>query len=289
MNSAGGAGPSPFETAGPSGAAVRGDRAGGGPAVVQLHGLTAARRYVLHGSKLLTRRGFEQVAYDARGHGASEPAPDGAGYGYPELAADLGAVIDDVAADRRVVLAGHSMGAHTLTSYALEHPDRVAAMVVIGPTAKGAPTTPDSLANWDRLADGLAQGGVEGFVEAYDDGTLSPEWRETLIALARRRLALHRHPEAVAKALRSVPRSQPFERIEALEALDVPALIVASHDDADPGHPYTTAELWGQRMPQARLVSEEPGKSPLAWQGGMLSRAIAEFCDEPAVAERLAA
>ena len=82
---------------------------------------------------------------------------------------------------------------------------------MIGPTATGAPTSPDSLANWDRLADGLAAGGVEGFVEAYDDGSLSPEWRETLIALARRRLSLHRHPEAVAKALRSVPRSQPFD------------------------------------------------------------------------------
>jgi hypothetical protein len=34
-------------------------------------------------------------------------------------------------------------------------------------------------------------------------------------------------------------------------------------------------------------VSEEPGESPLAWQGGKLSREIATFCDEPAVSERL--
>jgi hypothetical protein len=47
------------------------------------------------------------------------------------------------------------------------------------------------------------------------------------------------------------------------------------------------AEAWAERLPAARLISEEPGKSPLAWQGGRLSRAIAEFLDEPAVLARL--
>jgi hypothetical protein len=35
-------------------------------------------------------------------------------------------------------------------------------------------------------------------------------------------------------------------------------------------------------------VSEEPGQSPLAWQGGRLSRVIAEFCEAGEVRERLA-
>jgi hypothetical protein len=29
-------------------------------------------------------------------------------------------------------------------------------------------------------------------------------------------------------------------------------------------------------MPRARLVSEEPGQSPLAWQGAQVSRVIGE-------------
>jgi hypothetical protein len=41
-------------------------------------------------------------------------------------------------------------------------------------------------------------------------------------------------------------------------------------------------------MPRASLISEEPGASPLAWQGGRLSREIAAFCERPEVAERLA-
>ena len=52
----------------------------------------------------------------------------------------------------------------------------------------------------------------------------------------------------------------------------MPALVVASHDDADPGHPYAAAAAYAEALPRARLISEEEGESPLAWQGGRLSR-----------------
>jgi 3-oxoadipate enol-lactonase len=265
---------------------LAGESTGEGPAVVLLHGLTASRRYVVHGSRALARNGLRTIAYDARGHGESEPAPPGDGYGYPGLVADLGRLLDDQVGEGRALLAGHSMGAHTLAAFALADPERVAGIVAIGPAYAGVLPDEDALAGWDRLADGLEARGVEGFVEAYDRD-LEPEWREVLLRIARDRLSVHRHPEAVAQALREVPRSQPFEDMSELEFLEVPALVVASHDEADPGHPRAVAEAWAQRLPQSRLVSEQPGESPLAWQGGRLSRAIAEFCAEPEVAERL--
>jgi pimeloyl-ACP methyl ester carboxylesterase len=101
------------------------------------------------------------------------------------------------------------------------------------------------------------------------------------------RMKRHRHPAAVAQALRDVSRSLAFDGLSELETLNVPALVVASYDEADPGHPYAIAEAWAERLPQARLVSEEPGKSPLAWQGGRLSRVIADFIEEPQVKRRL--
>ncbi|MGH2951939.1 MAG: alpha/beta fold hydrolase, partial [Solirubrobacterales bacterium] len=115
-----------------------------------------------------------------------------------------------------------------------------------------------------------------------------PRWRETQLRIARDRLRGHEHPDAVARALREVPRSRPFEDIGELESLDLPALVVASRDEADPEHPHAVAEAWAERLPRARLVSEREGASPLAWQGGRLSREIASFCEEPPVAERLA-
>jgi pimeloyl-ACP methyl ester carboxylesterase len=255
--------------------------------IVLLHGITATRRYVVHGSKVLPRRGLRTISYDARGHGESSPAPPGSGYRYEDLVADLGAVIDSTVGEGRPVLAGHSMGAHTLLAAALRGPERIAGLVVIGPAYNGLPTSDESLARWDELADGLERGRVEGFLRAYERQGLNPDWRDTLIRITRERLERHRHPEAVAEALREVPRDRPFEGMDELEFLDVPALVVASHDESDPGHPYPVAEAYAERLPQARLVSEEPGRSPLAWQGGKLSREIAAFCADPAVTERL--
>jgi pimeloyl-ACP methyl ester carboxylesterase len=277
--------PRPFAVERP-GHALSGESIGDGPAIILCHGLTATRRYVVHGSRLLPRRGFQAISYDARGHGESDPAPEGSGYDYAELAEDLDALAEQWGGGGRYVLAGHSMGAHTLTAHALAAQDRVAAVVIIGPTFVGAPLSDEQAAYWDRLAGGLQRNGVDGFIEAYDRD-LDPEWRETLLRIARDRLSLHRHPEAVAEALRQVPRSQPFESLSELEFLDLPALVVASQDEADPGHPYTVAEQWAERLPQATLVSEEPGASPLAWQGGRLSREIAGFCERPEVAARM--
>jgi pimeloyl-ACP methyl ester carboxylesterase len=285
---AGSAGPRQFG----AGAVPRlaGEADGEGQPLVLCHGLTATRRQVLHGSRLLARRGHLLVSYDARGHGVSDPAPPGSGYGYPRLLADLEAVIAETVGEAPLVLAGHSMGAHTIVAYALEHPDRVAGLVVIGPAYRGAIADTEergrTLAYWDRLAEGLEQGGVDGFVDAVGEG-LEPAWRETVLRFTRERMLAHRHPQAVAAALREVPRSRPFESLDELEFLDLPALIVASHDLADPGHPRAVAEAYAARLPRARLISEPEGDSPLAWQGGRLSREIAAFCEVPAVARRL--
>jgi 3-oxoadipate enol-lactonase len=180
------------------------------------------------------------------------------------------------------------MGCHTAVSYALNHQDETAALVLAGPVALGLPATEDRLAYWDRLADGLESGGVEGFMKAYESSLeAAPEWRDTALRITMERMKRHRHPAAVAQALRDVSRSLAFDGLSELETLNVPALVVASYDEADPGHPYAIAEAWAERLPQARLVSEEPGKSPLAWQGGRLSRVIADFIEEPQVKRRL--
>ena len=97
------------------------------------------------------------------------------------------------------------------------------------------------------------------------------------MTVSRQRLERHRHLDAVADALRVVPRSIAFEGMEELEAVSAPALVVGSRDEADPGHPYAVAEAYAERLPDARLIGEEPGHSPLAWQGARLSKAVAEF------------
>ena len=252
---------------------LSGEAAGDGPAIVLLHGLTATRRYVVMGSRLLERGGLQVLAYDARGHGESSPAPDRAAYTYPDLAADLGAVLDHHGLER-AVLAGSSMGAHTAAAFALAQPERVAGLVAVTPAFTGEPS--DELAEWDALADGLERDGVDGFLAAWRP-EVGERWQDTVHTVARQRLERHRHPGAVADALRAVPRSLPFEGLSALEGIRAPALVVGSRDEADPGHPLAAAQAWAEHLPDAELAVEEVGASPLAWQGAQLSRAILEF------------
>ncbi len=181
----------------------------------------------------------------------------------------------------RAVLAGASMGAHTALWLALHAPSRVAGLVVITPAYDPATNDdPERLARWDALAEGLRSGGIEGFLAAYGEPRVPPAWRETVIKVIRQRLALHEHPEAVADALHAVPRSRPFADVDQLGAIAMPTAVVASGDEADPEHPQAVGEAYAAAIPGARLVTDEPGSSPVAWQGSQLSRVIASVVDE---------
>jgi pimeloyl-ACP methyl ester carboxylesterase len=262
------------------GVTLAGEQAGEGAPIVLLHGLTATRRYVVMGSRTLERSGHRVIGYDARGHGASAPARDRSAYGYELLADDVEAVLDALEI-RRAVLAGASMGAHTAVRLALVRPERVAALALITPSFDPKSARDEhELARWDALAQGLREGGVEGFVRAYDLDEVPQAWRETVEKVLRQRLGAHEHPSAVADALEAVPRSRPFERLDELGAVGVPAVVIASRDEADPGHPLAVAERYVQAIPGATLVVEDagpPARSPIAWQGGQLSRVIAEL------------
>jgi 3-oxoadipate enol-lactonase len=253
--------------------------AGEGTPVVLLHGLTATNRYVVMGSKALERSGHRVIAYDARGHGQSDPAPAPDAYRYEDLRDDLLRILDERGIER-AVLAGASMGAHTILRLGLEAPERAAALVVITPAYD-----PDdfgdaaSLARWDKLADGLRNGGVEGFVEAYGDPGVPESWKETVFRVIRQRLAAHEHPDAVADAMQSVARSRPFPSIESLAAIDVLTVVVADRDEADPGHPLAVGEKYARTIHGAELMVEDEGKSPLAWQGSQLSKIIADAAE----------
>jgi pimeloyl-ACP methyl ester carboxylesterase len=264
----------------PTGVRLEGERAGSGVPVILLHGLTATRRYVVMGSRHLARAGTELIAFDARGHGESSPAPDPAAYEYADMVGDLETVA--AVAGAPAVLVGNSMGAATAAAYALKHPERVAALVQVTPGFRGGRRDEQDLGNWNALADGLEQDGVDGFMEAYEPPE-EPRFREAALRFTRQRLERHRHPEAVVDALRVVPRSVAFDGLEALSALEMPALVVGSRDDSDPGHPLALAEAYAEALPGAMLLVEEPGESPLAWQGAQLSRAIEGFLREAGV------
>jgi pimeloyl-ACP methyl ester carboxylesterase len=255
---------------------LRGEEGGEGPPIVLLHGLSATRRNVVQGSRHLIKRGYRLIAYDARGHGASSRAES---YEYTELVKDLEAVLAQLGIER-TALAGSSMGAATAMAFALEHPERVAALVQITPAYTGYARTGDVDGDsWERMASELERGGVDAFVEVAQPDGLPERWREIAREATRQRMERHEHPEAVAAALREVPNSVAWKGLDPLGDLDVPVLIVGSRDEADSLHPLAVAQEYESRLPRGELVVEERGKSPLAWQGARLSGEIGDFLE----------
>ncbi|MGD9762742.1 MAG: alpha/beta fold hydrolase [Candidatus Binatia bacterium] len=76
---------------------------------------------------------YRVVTWDLRGHGRSSPQP--APCTFADLAGDLEQVLDSAGIERAVI-AGHSAGGVVAMRFALDHPRRTAALVLVG-TASG--------------------------------------------------------------------------------------------------------------------------------------------------------
>jgi len=101
------------------------ERVGSGPALVFLHGL-GGNHLSWWQQVPYFMRWFECITVDQRSFGMS-PDPDGSFCdAHPS---DLGALLDHLKIEK-AVLVGQSMGGWTIVGYALEHPERVAAMVM---------------------------------------------------------------------------------------------------------------------------------------------------------------
>lgn len=75
------------------------------------------------------RKSRVAVAFDMRGHGQSDPAPNG-DYGLAAMASDLAAVVDSLGL-QKFILAGHSYGGGVIATYAGAHPERVAGLLFV--------------------------------------------------------------------------------------------------------------------------------------------------------------
>jgi pimeloyl-ACP methyl ester carboxylesterase len=101
------------------------------PPVVFLHGLgmdnMASFYYTVAGA--VAKTGAEVVLYDLRGHGDSERPRTG--YTMEDSVADLTGLLDALDIAGPVHLIGNSYGGTIALDFAVEHPERVASMVLI--------------------------------------------------------------------------------------------------------------------------------------------------------------
>jgi NAD+ synthase len=106
---------------------------GNGPPVVLIHGIAASLADWSRLMPVLISAGYRTIAVDQLGHGDSAKPADPEMYSANVVYTALEEWIDHLGLDGPFYLIGHSLGGYMSLTYALNHPDRVQAMVLINP------------------------------------------------------------------------------------------------------------------------------------------------------------
>jgi pimeloyl-ACP methyl ester carboxylesterase len=107
---------------------------GEGDPILLIHGFASNKETNWSGpgwTALLAANGFRVIAFDNRGHGASEKLYDPEAYSGPVMAEDARRLLDRLSVERADVI-GYSMGARIAAFLALAHPHRVRSAIFGG-------------------------------------------------------------------------------------------------------------------------------------------------------------
>ncbi|HEX6934435.1 MAG TPA: alpha/beta fold hydrolase [Streptosporangiaceae bacterium] len=219
---------------------VHGDSGGKLPLLLT-HGFGAsARMWDPNTAALSAQR--EVITWDMRGHGRSDSPGDQAEYTHAACLADMAALLDERGA-ARAILGGLSLGGYLSLGFWLDHPERVAGLLLCD-------TGP-------------------GF--RSDDAR--QRWNDRSVATAAR---LERDGQlGQARAARGMLTQQDGRVIDALPSVDVPVLVVVGADDTPflGAADYVTAKVRGAEL----IVIPDAGHSCNLDQPEIFNARIADW------------
>jgi len=228
--------------------------AGRGPDVLLLHGFASdhygnwVRPGVFHA---LVAAGRRVIAYDARGHGASDKPHDPEAYGDRAMVRDAQALVDHLGI-RAVDVVGYSMGA-IVSSRLVPHEPRARSVVLGGVGG--------------RLASGRSPAARARTAAALEART-APRGARPLERAFRR---FAERSDNDLQALAAVQRAALAGDPDDLRAIAVPALVVAGEHDRLAGSPHDLAAM----IPGAAAVTIRGNH--LTAVGSQLTREIVAF------------
>lgn len=242
------------------------------PPVVVLHGITGhARTWDDEAALLATTR--RVLVLDQRGHGDSDPAPDG-DYSDEALLGDLVAFVETLGL-RRCSLLALSLGGRVAINFAGRHPDRVERLVVVdigpeiapagrarvGALMAGAPE------RFETVQDAIVH--MRANNPRYTDAMLHHRARHALRPLPNGGLTW-KYDRALREAIRQGRLRVPADLWPQWRAIACPTLLVRGAESDVLSE--TTAKRMIDALPAARLVvvpgagHTVPGDQPAAFQ-----------------------
>ncbi|MEM7412837.1 MAG: alpha/beta fold hydrolase [Myxococcota bacterium] len=233
---------------------------GSGPAILLTHGFSATSQMWAPQIEALSRE-HTLVLWDLCGHGRSGAPEQTLRYREAPVVADLEALLDQVGADRAVV-GGLSLGGYLSLAFALDHPNRVAGLLIIdtGPGFK----RDDKREEWNAMmlehADAIATRGFDALL-GNGDPRLGSHSATRGLELAARHMLVQHSPRV----------------IEGLPRLDVPALVVVGAEDTSF---RAAADYMAQELPRAtKAVIEDAGHTVNLDQPEVFDRVVLDFLE----------
>lgn len=211
------------------------------------------------------------IAVTERGHGDAPTPHDG--YDAPQMAADVVALLDHLGIERAVVV-GHSMGSIVATRFALDAPERVAGLVLMG--------SRPSFGDLDELyeeVEAIGDGVDPEFIREFQLSTLNhpvPDAFLDMVCAESAKLPVHVWKAVAAAALR-------IDHAPELGQITAPTLIAWGEKDAFALREHQDALMRG--IPGARFVVYEGAGHAFHWEDpAAFARDLVPFVREVAAA-----
>jgi pimeloyl-ACP methyl ester carboxylesterase len=213
--------------------------AGRGRPLVLVHGAVTTSE-LFRGTVEHFARRYRAIAVDLRGYGDSDKP--GSGYDIPRFAADLARLFDHLALEPAVLL-GVSMGGFVAQRFALDHPGRLAGLVL-------ASTSDGEFAPGVLAADPVAKIREVGWRQFSADlitGAFPPGTDPTIVAALLERISTW-NEEVILGAARSM---RAFDSRRELGTLRLPTLVLVGSEDHQ--LPVPLSQRLQRLIPGARL------------------------------------
>ena len=230
------------------GARLSGIDTGEGPTVIFQHGLGGDEAQV---SAHFPEQGFRRLTLECRAQGRSD-AGDPASYSIQTFADDVIAFADSRSV-KRFAMGGISMGAAIALNIAVNHPNRVTALILARP-AWAWTKAPENMQPLAEVAHYLRQGSKEAFEKSELGRRLAKEAPDNLASM----LGFFDRPDpaTTAKLLSAIAADGPGVTREQAASIRVPTLVIGN--GLDIVHPIPLAETLARQIPGAQFIKIAP-------------------------------
>ena len=249
------------------GARLSGIDTGAGPAVIFQHGLGGDEAQV---SAHFPEEGCRRLTLECRAQGRSESG-DPTSFSIQTFADDVIAFADACGVERFAV-GGISMGAAVALSIAVNHPDRVTALILARP-AWAFEKAPENMRPLAEVATCLAHGSKEAFEKSALGRRLAIEAPDNLASMLG--FFDRPDPQTTAKLLSAIAADGPGVTMDEAAAIRFPTLVIGN--GLDVVHPMPLAQMLAGQIPGAQYVEIAPKSLDKAVHAAEFKAAVKKF------------